>query len=98
MIDKNTLDNLAKKLMFEMNDEEYVTLQKEFEITLKQMKFIENIKGIEKVEPAFYPFDLNLDDSYLREDKYNNEINFEDMLINISESEGSKVKVPKVVE
>lgn len=98
MIDKNRLDDLAKRLMFKMKDEEYVTLVREFDITLKQMELISSIKNIEKVEPIFYPFDLKLDDSYLREDISNNEINFNDMLINIKEYEGSKVKVPKVVE
>ncbi len=98
MIDKNRLDDLAKKLMFKMEDEEYETLVKEFDITLKQMDFIGNIKDIEKVEPMFYPFDLELDDSYLREDISNNEINFNDIVVNVKEYEGSKVKVPKVVE
>ena len=84
--------------MFEMNDEEYETLVKEFDVTLKQMAFIDNIKGIEDVEPMFYPFDLELDDSYLREDVCDNEINFTDVLTNVKEYEGSKVKVPKVVE
>lgn len=98
MIDKNTLDKLAKKLMFEMKEEEYLTLEKEFEITLKQMDFIGNIKDIDKVTPMIYPFDLELDDSYLREDVSHNEINFNDMKVNVKDYEGSKVKVPKVVE
>ncbi len=98
MIDKNKLDVLAKRLMFKMNDDEYETLIKEFDVTLKQMEFISNIKDIEKVEPMYYPFELDLDDSFLREDISNNEIDFNDMKINIKEYEGSKVKVPKVVE
>lgn len=97
-MDKNVLDKLAKRLMFEMEDSEYDTLSKEFEITLKQMEYIGKIPGIDKVEPMFYPFDLELDDSFLREDTFNNEIGFEDMKINVKEYEGSKVKIPKVVE
>ena len=98
MINRNKLDDLAKRLMFNMSEEEYVTLEKEFDITLKQMEFIGNIKGVEDVEPMFYPFDLELDDSYLREDVSNNEIDFNSVLVNVKEYEGSKVKVPKVVE
>lgn len=98
MINREILDKLAKNLMFKMNEEEYATLEKEFDITLKQMKLISNIKDIDKVEPMFYPFDLELDDSYLREDNYSNEIDFNSMLVNVKEYEGSKVKVPKVVE
>ena len=98
MIDKNKLDDLAKRLMFKMNDDEYETLAKEFDVTLKQMEFIGNISDIENVEPMFYPFDLELDDSCLREDIPCNEIDFNDMLNNVKEYEGSKVMVPKVVE
>lgn len=98
MIDKNKLDDLAKRLMFKMNDDEYETLAKEFDVTLKQMEFIGNISNIENVEPMFYPFDLELDDSCLREDIPCNEIDFNDMLNNVKEYEGSKVRVPKVVE
>ena len=98
MIDRNKLDDLARKLMFEMEEEEYRTLEKEFDVTLKQMEFIENIDGIEKIVPMFYPFDLELDDSVLREDSYENEIDFNDMKVNVKDYEGSKVKIPKVVE
>lgn len=98
MINREILDKLAKNLMFKMNEEEYTTLEKEFDITLKQMELISNIKDIDKVEPMFYPFDLELDDSCLREDNYSNEISFDDIKVNVKEYEGSKVKVPKVVE
>lgn len=98
MIDKNKLNDLANRLMFKMEDRQYDTLLREFDITLKQMEFIGNIKDIDKVNPMFYPFDLELDDSYLREDTFNNEIDFNSMLINVKDYEGSKVKVPKVVE
>ena len=79
MISKSELESLAKKLMFEMNDDEYETLKKEFDVILKQMDLIGNIKGIDKVEPMTFPFDLELNDDYLREDVYNNEIDFDDM-------------------
>ena len=95
---RDRLEILAKKLMFEMNDLEYETLEREFEIILKQMDLIDGIKDIDNVVPMTYPFDLELDDSYLREDTFNNEIDFNSMLINVKDYEGSKVKVPKVVE
>ena len=98
MITKDKLEEYAKKLMFNMNEEEYVTLEKEFDIFLKQMDLIGNINDIDKVTPMTFPFDLELDDSYLREDICSNEINFEDMMINIKDYEDSRVKVPKVVE
>lgn len=97
-MNRDELDNLARKLMFKMSDDEYRTLESEFNITLKQMEFIDNIVNIGSVEPMFYPFDLNLDDTCLRNDNFCNEIDFNDMLGNVSDYEGSKVKVPKVVE
>ena len=58
MISKSELESLAKKLMFEMNDDEYETLEKEFglgdvykrqvynnEITFDDMKI--NVKDYE---------------------------------------------------
>ena len=98
MISKSELESLAKKLMFEMNDDEYETLEKEFDVILKQMDLIGNIKDIDKLEPMTFPFDLELNDDYLREDVYNNEITFDDMKINVMDYEDNRVKVPKVVE
>lgn len=98
MITKEKLEEYAKKLMFEMNEEEYKTLEEEFEIILKQMEYIDNIKDIEDVTPMTFPFDLELTDSCFREDEYSNEINFDDMKVNVKEYEDNMVKVPKVVE
>lgn len=98
MITRDKLEEYAKKLMFEMNEDEYKTLEDEFKVILKQMEFIDNIKDIDDVEPMTYPFSLELDDSYLREDVANNEISFDDMKVNVRECENNMVKVPKVVE
>ena len=98
MITRDKLEEYAKKLMFEMNDDEYMTLENEFDIILKQMEFIDNIKDIGDVAPMTFPFDLELDDNCLREDVYSNEISFEDMKVNVKEYENNMVKVPKVVE
>ena len=98
MITRDVLDNLAKKLMFKMNDEEYKTLENEFDVILKQMEFIDKIDGIEEVTPMTFPFEFNLDDDYLREDVYKNEIDFNDMVINVKDYDDNRVKVPKVVE
>ena len=98
MITRDKLEEYAKKLMFEMNEEEYKTLEDEFKVILKQMDLIDNIKDIEGVSPMTFPFDLELDDRCLRGDNYNNEITFDDMKINVKEYENNMVKVPKVVE
>ena len=95
---RDRLEILAKKIIFEMNDLEYETLEREFEIILKQMDLIDGIKDIDNVVPMTYPFDLELDDSYLRDDISNYEICFDDMKINVKDYEDDRVKVPKVVE
>ena len=92
------LKKLANNLMFEMDDNEYQTLASEFDIILKQMDLIGKIEDINSVYPMTFPFDLELDDSYLRKDVSSNEINFEDIKVNVKEYEGNMVKVPKVVE
>ena len=98
MITKEKLEVLAKKLMFEMKEEEYNTLLDEFDIILKQMDYIDKIEDIDNVSPMTFPFDLELNDNYLREDISSNEIEFNDMKINVKDYEINKVKVPKVVE
>ena len=98
MITRDVLDKLAKKLMFKMKEEEYQTLESEFDIILKQMEYIDKIDGIENVNPMTFPFDLELDDNDLREDICNNEIDFNDMVINVKDYDDNRVKVPKVVE
>ena len=68
MITRDNLELYAKKLMFEMNDDEYKTLENEFDVILKQMDLIGKIEDIDDVSPMTFPFDLELDDSYLRDD------------------------------
>ena len=96
MINKDLLELYAKKLMFKMNDDEYATLEEEFNIILKQMDLIGNIDNIKDIEPMTFPF-IN-EDASLREDVIDNTITTEELLLNVKEKERNQVKVPKVVE
>ena len=96
MINKELLEEYAKKLMFKMNDEEYKTLEEEFNIILKQMDLIGKIKNIKEVKPMTYPF-INTD-ATLREDEIDNTITTADLLLNAKEKERNQIKIPKVVE
>ena len=96
MIEKEKLKDYARKLMFEMNDEEYSTLQEEFEVILKQMDLIGKIDGIENIEPMSYPFPL--DDVVLREDEVVDELQIDEILQNSGSNLYNQVKLPKVVE
>lgn len=93
---KETLEMLAEKLMFTMNSEEYETLAEEFEIILKQMDLIGEIKDISSVEPMVYPFLLS--DVALREDRVLDEVPINDILVNSGSNLYNQVKLPKVVE
>ena len=95
-MDKKTLEVLAKKLMFTMNDNEYDTLSDEFETILKQMDLIGKIEGISEVEPLIYPFPI--DNVSMREDKVIDGLDIDDILKNSGDTLYNQVKVPKVVE
>ncbi len=98
MIEKEKLKKYANKLMFDMEDSQYSTLQEEFDTILKQMDLISNIPNISNVEPMFFPF-IN-EDVELREDVVieNDELTVDEVLMNAKSVSKDQVKVPKVVE
>lgn len=96
MVTKELLKDYANKLMFDMNDEEYETLLKEFDVILKQMDLIGEIKEIEGLEPMTFPFEL--EDVELRCDEKTRTIDTEDAIRNADSKKGNEIKVPKVVE
>lgn len=97
MIEKEKLKKYARSLMFDMNDEEYTTLQEEFDIILKQMELINNIPNISEVEPMTFPFRLD-EVRTLREDVVGDYLTVGEVLGNTKHQVNDQVKVPKVVE
>lgn len=96
MIEKELLEKYAEKLMFRMSDEEYNTLQNEFDIILKHMDLIGNIDGINEVEPMIFPFVTY--EAELREDVIEDSLSVDEVLSNTKHQVRDQVKVPKVVE
>ena len=96
MIEKEMLKKYAKLLMFDMKEEEYETLQEEFDIILKQMDLIEQIPNIKDVVPMTFPF-INTDAS-LREDEVKDYLTTGEVLANTKHQVDDQVKIPKVVE
>lgn len=96
MITKEKLKNYANKLMFDMEDSEYETLLKEFEVIEKQMDLIGNIENITSVEPMTFPFEL--EGVELRNDNESRYIEVEDALSNTGSKKGREIRVPKVVD
>ena len=79
-----------------MDEEEYTTLQEEFDTLLKQMDLIGQIEGIEKVEPMTFPFKNT--DATLREDEVGDYLTVGEVLANAKHQVSDQVKVPRVVE
>ncbi|MDO4995579.1 MAG: Asp-tRNA(Asn)/Glu-tRNA(Gln) amidotransferase subunit GatC [Bacilli bacterium] len=96
MIEKDKLKKYARLLMFEMDEEEYTTLQDEFDVILKQMDLIGQIEGIDKVSPMTFPFKNT--DVTLREDEVGDYLTVGEVLENSKHIVDDQVKVPRVVE
>lgn len=96
MIEKERLKSYANKLMFDMEEDEYKTLQEEFEVILKQMELISKIPNIEKVEPMTFPFQNT--DARLREDEIGDHLTVGEVLENTKHQVNDQVKIPKVVD
>lgn len=96
MVTKEKLKNYAAKLMFDMKDEEYETLLKEFDIILKQMELIGQIDDISSVDPMTFPFVTY--EATLREDEQKESLSVDEVLQNAKQTLNDQVKVPKVVE
>lgn len=96
MIEKEKLKSYAQKLMFDMKDEEYLTLQDEFETILKQMELIGKIPNISEIEPLVFPF--KNEDATLREDEIGDYLTTGEVLGNAKYQVADQVKVPKVVD
>ena len=92
---KEMVDDYADKLLIGLTDEENKMVLDEFEIIDKNIDLINEIEGIEQVEPMTHTLD---DFTYeLREDVVEDSIPKEELLQNCDDYEGREVEVPKVV-
>ena len=94
-INKQVLKDAAKRLLFDMSEEEYDTLLKEFDVITKQMDLIGQIEGIDDHEPMTFPFPCET--AYLREDIPAKPLSKEDTLKNAKNKTAGQIKLPKVV-
>ncbi len=95
-VDKAKLKELALNLKFDMKDEEYETLQTEFEVILGQIDLIEKVVDTENVVPMSFPFEQVY--SYLRDDDEVEELSREEVLANAKNVTDGQIKILKVVE
>jgi aspartyl/glutamyl-tRNA(Asn/Gln) amidotransferase C subunit len=94
-INKDTLKIAANKLMFDMSDEEYEVLLKEFETLTKQLEVISTIDGINDAVPMTFPFDVAND--FLREDIPCIPLDKDEALKNAKDVVDGQIRLPKVV-
>lgn len=94
-VNTELLKDIAHKLMFDMNEEQYDTLLKEFDTVIKQMELISEIKGADDAEPMTFPFDVTT--SYLREDVASKPLDRDEALKNASDVIEGQIRLPKVV-
>mgnify|MGYP001766781591 CR=1 FL=1 len=94
-VDKDKLKELANDLLFDMADQEYETLLKEFDELVAQMALLEKIDQVDEVEPLIYPFAVT--NSTLREDEPTTPLTKEQVLLNAPDSYAGQIKLPKVV-
>lgn len=96
MIEKEKLRDYARKLMFDMNEAEYETLQNEFDVIIKQMELISHIDNIKDVKPMTFPYVTY--QAKLRSDEIGEPLTVGEVLMNTKHQVKDQVKVPKVVE
>jgi len=89
------VNEYADKLLIGLTEEENKMVLEEFEEIDKNINLINEIEGIEQVEPMSFCLD---DFEYeLREDNIEESVPIEDLLSNCDEFSGREVEVPKVV-
>ena len=89
------VNDYADKLLIGLTEEENKMVLDEFDIIDEQINIINDIPGIEKVEPMTHALD---DFEFeLREDVAEESIPIEELLQNCKDTIGREVQVPKVV-
>ena len=95
MFTKEVVDDLANKLLIGLTEEENQMVLDEFEVIDKTINIINEIDGIENVEPMTHTLD---DFEFeLRDDVVEESVPIEDLLSNCDVHSAREIEVPKVV-
>ena len=92
---KEVVDDLANKLLIGLTEEENKMVLDEFEIIYKNCDVVNNIAGIENVEPMTHALDDF--EVELRDDIAEESVSIEDLLSNCDQVNDREVELPKVV-
>ena len=94
-VNKEVLKDCANRLYFDMTDDQYDTLLKEFDAIQKEFELMGEIKGVDEATPMTFPFEVSID--FLRDDIPETPLNKEDVLKNAGSVKDGQIKLPKVV-
>lgn len=89
------LKDLARRLKFDMTEEQYQTLQDEFHTIIHQMELIGKIEGVDDLDPMTFPFDFET--GGLREDEPEAPLSVNDVVANAKDVAQGQIKTKKVV-
>ena len=92
---KAIVEDYANKLLIGLTEEETNMVLDEFSIIDETINKINNIEGIEKIEPMTHCLDRYITE--LREDKEVDSLDINDILSNCDSHTEREVKLPKVV-
>ena len=92
---KEKIDEYANKVLIGLSDEENKTISDEFDVIDQNINMINEIDGLDTIEPAFFPYDLYT--ATLREDIPKESAPIEEILRNTLIKEEREVRVTRVV-
>ena len=94
-VNKQILKEVAAKLMFDMDEDQYDTLLKEFDIIIKQMEIIGTIPNVDEVEPMTFPYAETT--TNLREDNVIECLDKQDVFKNTNDVVNDQIRLPRVI-
>ena len=96
MFTKDIINDYADKLLIGLTEEENELLLREFDVINDNMSKINNVKGLENIEPLHFPQDLTVKE--IRDGKISRMIDIEDALKNCDDYIDREVEIIRVVK
>lgn len=96
MFTKDIINDYADKLLIGLTEEENELLLREFDVINDNMAKINNVKGLENIEPLHFPQDLRVKE--IRDGRASRMIDIEDALKNCDDYIDREVEIIRVVK
>ncbi len=96
MFTKDIINDYADKLLIGLTNEENELLLREFDVINDNMSKINNVKGLENVQPLHFPQDLST--LFIRDGQTSRMIDIEDALKNCDDYIDREVEIVRVVK